>query len=235
MQEFFIEANVKNLALTLLENFNPADETALTNLCKNVLFPFDEFKLKRKAVSTSESISFHTSVIRKIKIGFRIENYLERNDGSLKLASACDFKTEEDFHIFGELGEDAKSIETELPKDFALITSLVPILLCQIIARQDLIERQTVDYSKLNKKRAKSGKASLPTMTRVVLRRSAQELTRNTIQMHAVNVEKKETCRRRLHDVRSHIRLKNGKIEIVRAHKRGDASLGLVKQLRIVR
>ena len=108
-------------------------------------------------------------------------------------------------------------------------------LICQIIARQDFVERQTVDYSKLNKKRAKTGKPPLPTMTRIVLKRSAEELAKNTIQMHAVNADQTERGKRRLHDVRSHLRLKNGKIEIVRAHKRGDASLGSVEQLRIVR
>lgn len=107
-------------------------------------------------------------------------------------------------------------------------------VLAQIILKSDISDKVKIDYSKLNKKRLKNNKNPLPETIKIVLKRSAEELAKNTIEMHAVN-DNNKIGQKRLHDVRSFVRLRLGKVEIVKAHKRGNAELGEVKQVRIVK
>ncbi len=233
-----IEAAVFQLAYKLIgvdvENYNESrlrKEIEKTNEIRlpwnGVVLPFQSFVF---VFDDGEfySLTYRHGVMDFETDGSKTKNFLTGEiEESLNLIATSQFSCESD----GLYLDDPK-LEKHV-SGYSCINLLN--VLCQIIARQDLTEKQTVDYSKLNKKRVKNGKLPLPTMTRIVLRRSAEELARNTIQMHAVNTEQKATGKRRLHDVRSHIRLKNGRIEIVRTHKRGDASLGSVEQLRIVR
>lgn len=242
---FEIEDSVMKLAASLLKQ--KAGTNAVAEIVKNATFPFDEFVFKSNSGFLIND--FHFKLIGLMKCEGDFSEYSIEATGfnslsGMPFAFNSQLKlTDSEIGIFKErfkaYNEFTNSYEDEFLTDERqiLVSDVLSIIctLCQIVARKDLTEKETVDYSKLNKKRAKTGKPPLPTMTRIVLKRSAEELAKNTIQMHAVNADPTERGKRRLHDVRSHIRLKNGKIEIVRAHKRGDASLGYVEQLRIVK
>jgi hypothetical protein len=76
------------------------------------------------------------------------------------------------------------------------------------------------DYKRLNIQRAKKGKPPILPHTEIIMPKDTADMLKDAhIGEHH--------GRRKLHHVRTFVRIKNGKVEIVRPHWRGDPSLGV--------
>lgn len=91
-----------------------------------------------------------------------------------------------------------------------------------VMASPKVYERDEVSMAKLNKKRVRAGKPSLCDHT--VIRVTAEPPQRGVRVTDTGAVA--EHGKKRLHPVRFFTRIKGGKLETVRPHWRGDASLG---------
>lgn len=89
-------------------------------------------------------------------------------------------------------------------------------------------ERHQVDRSRINKARQKNGRFSLASYTSIRLGTPFQDESG-----YASDSAHDNSAGRRLHPVRAFPRLRNGNVELVRSHFRGDPSLGIVNLRRI--
>jgi hypothetical protein len=92
-----------------------------------------------------------------------------------------------------------------------------------------LIERRKIDQSRLNRARAKRGKPLLH--NHVELRLHDLDLARpqpTSAELRAAGERTGRRRHRREHFCRAHLRFRAGKMELVRPHWRGDATLGRV-------
>lgn len=93
-----------------------------------------------------------------------------------------------------------------------------------------LVERRQISQAKINKHRAKKGKPALYDHDELVLR--DLDLARPQKSWAEVKEAQRDSARvprhRREHFCRAHLRFRAGKLELVRPHWRGDASLGRV-------
>ncbi|MBK3398051.1 hypothetical protein [Methylobacterium ajmalii] len=100
-----------------------------------------------------------------------------------------------------------------------------------LITTPRIVERDPVDLSRVNRARAKRGKRELVGYSEIVLRRDGPEEDMGRAYGKSPARDGDDVVRRARHHVRTHWRLKRGRIEIVRPHWRGDESLGTIRQI----
>lgn len=99
-----------------------------------------------------------------------------------------------------------------------------------LITTPRIFEREPADLGRLNRARSKHGKGELVGYSSVVLRRDGPDDLGRAYGRPPAR-EGEDVVRRARHHVRTHWRLRRGRVEIVRTHWRGDESLGTVRQV----
>lgn len=99
-----------------------------------------------------------------------------------------------------------------------------------LITTPRIVAREPADLARLNRARSKRGKRELVGYSEVVLRRDGSD---GLVRAYGKSSARKgeDTVHRARHHVRTHWRLKRGRVEIVRPHWRGDEGLGTIRQV----